>query len=153
GRKGGTGVPWERGQGAPGAAGVNRRRGVLTEMTELRDIVLAIEASNPSVGAGVAIGRRRWGGGVEVLGVSPVRQGNREEDDLMPAVDRVCRGAGVAPREIGVVAVSVGPGGYTAVRVAAAAGKMIAEGVAARCIAVPTTMVAAHEATAEWDSQ
>ncbi|MBX3358201.1 MAG: hypothetical protein KF745_07215 [Phycisphaeraceae bacterium] len=120
-------------------------------MTGPGDIVLAIEASNPSVGSGVAVGRRGEAGAVEVLGVEVVRSESREEDDLMPAVDRVCRGAGVGAREIRLVAVSVGPGGYTAVRVATAAGKMIAEGVGARCVAVPTAMVAALGAGAEWN--
>jgi tRNA threonylcarbamoyladenosine biosynthesis protein TsaB len=112
--------------------------------------MLAIETSNPSGqagagpgGPGVAVG---WvdGAGVTVLGVERLRTTGRHDDDLMPAIDRLCRRAGVTPRQIGPVAVSIGPGGYTALRVAVATAKMIAEANGGRCIAVPTAMVVAQ---------
>jgi len=112
--------------------------------------ILAIEISNPSAageagsGPGVCIGIMTPGG-VEVLGVEPVSVGARggHDDDLMPAIDRVCRRTGfdVRARGLARVAVSIGPGGYTSLRVACAAGKMIAEGAGAKCAAVPTARV------------
>lgn len=75
-----------------------------------------------------------------------MRDATRESDDLMPAIDRLTRRLGIGPRDIGRVAVSVGPGGYTAVRTAVATAKMIAEGGRARCVAVPTALVAAVNA-------
>lgn len=59
------------------------------------------------------------------------------DDWLMPAIDRAFAAAqraepGLRLTEIGRVAVSAGPGGYTSVRVACATGKMIAEAVNAR---------------------
>lgn len=116
--------------------------------------ILAIEASNPGAGAaqgpagfgpGVAIGVM-CATGVGALGVEPVRESVRggQDDDLMPAIDRLFRRLGVDPRAgvLGRVAVSVGPGGYTSVRVACAVGKMIAEACGARCVGVPSASVA-----------
>ncbi len=115
--------------------------------------ILAIEVSNPGAvaehapsgsGPGVALGLMR-AGGVEVMGVEPVRPSARggHDDDLMPAIDRLFKRAGVDPRggSLGRVAVSIGPGGYTSVRVACAAGKLIAEACGARCVGVPSAGV------------
>src|SRR5262245_10103489 len=100
-------------------------------------LVLAIENANPSMpNPGVAVGR--WDGRLEVLAHEPIAPSTRPQDDLVAAMDRACRGAGVAPRDIGLVGVSVGPGGYTAMRMSVAAGKMLAEVAGARCIAVPS---------------
>lgn len=92
---------------------------------------------------GVAVGVR--GGGVlGVEGVGGVKGvGVRQDDDLMPAVERLTRRLGVSAREIGRVAVSAGPGGFTSVRIAVTTGKMIAEAVGAECVAVPSALVAA----------
>jgi tRNA threonylcarbamoyl adenosine modification protein YeaZ len=81
-----------------------------------------------------------------MLGVEPLRAVGRHEDDLLPAIARACAAAGITARDIGAVAVSIGPGGYTSLRVACAAGKMIAAGVGAACYGVPTPMVVAHAA-------
>lgn len=119
--------------------------------------ILAIECSNPGASGGgglpgVALGAVR-DGAMRVLGVQPVRPSGRggQDDDLLPAIDRVFRGAGVDVRAgtLRAVAVSVGPGGYTSVRVACAAGKMIAEATGAACIAVPTASVAMAGVTLE----
>ncbi len=114
--------------------------------------ILAIECSNPGSGIdigtrgpGVALGRL-IGHDVELVATEQVRPSGRggHDDDLMPAIDRLFRAAGITPRDgtLARVAVSIGPGGYTSVRVACAAGKMIAEASGARCVAVPTASVA-----------
>lgn len=107
-------------------------------------IILGIETSNPSAcppghrpAPGVAVARAR-GGGVEVLGREALDLSNPHQDDLLPAIDRVCRVAGLRPRDLGGVAVSAGPGGFTALRIATAASKMIAEATGALCWSVPT---------------
>ena len=123
--------------------------------------ILAIECSNPGAaaehapagsGPGVALGVMH-AGGVDVLGVEPVRPSSRggHDDDLMPAIDRLFKRAGVDPRSgtLGRVAVSIGPGGYTSVRVACAAGKMIAEACGARCVGVPSAGVVLESMPAE----
>jgi tRNA threonylcarbamoyladenosine biosynthesis protein TsaB len=109
-----------------------------------RTITLAIETSNASAGAaGVALGDS-GNGPPQTIGVEAVREATRQDDDLLPAIDRLAARLGIRPRDITRVAVSIGPGGYTAVRTAVAAGKMIAEAVGARCIGVPTALVAAR---------
>lgn len=100
---------------------------------------LAIEASNPGVHAEVGVGRIMESG-VDVLGIEPIRPVGRNEDDLLPAIDRVCRSAGVQPGSLRLVGVSVGPGGYTSLRVACAAGKMIAAASGGKCVPIPTAL-------------
>ncbi|MFN0010302.1 MAG: hypothetical protein ACKVS8_01530 [Phycisphaerales bacterium] len=128
-------------------------------------LALAIETSNPasapvagpsgaaSTGQSVAFGLWHVGGAggagarAELLGTEPVATATRHDDDLIPAIDRLARRLGIAPLSIDRIAVSIGPGGFTAVRVAVAAAKMIAEantarGRDARCIGVPSALVA-----------
>jgi len=90
---------------------------------------------------GVAVGRL-VGGAVELVGVERIDPRGRS-DGLMAAVDALFKRIGARPREIARVAVSVGPGGFTAVRIAVSAAKMIAEVTGAGCIAVPSASVAA----------
>ncbi len=83
-----------------------------------------------------------------MLGAEPVAAATRHDDDLIPAIDRLAQRLNIAPLAIDRLAVSIGPGGFTAVRVAVAAAKMIAEanaahGRATRCIGVPSALVAA----------
>lgn len=127
--------------------------------------ILAIEISNPGAGiraddAGtrsgpsVALGRadgatvhlvdREW--------LRPTPAGTRGgiDDDLMPALDRLFARVGTPARQVlsagGRVAVSIGPGGYTSVRIACAAGKMIAEAAGVKAVAVPTDAALARSA-------
>lgn len=125
-------------------------------------LTLAIEASNPSAAGstpGVALGRvtrePQRGANVELLGVEVLRSTARHDDDLLPAVERLWSSAAESGlvkhrREIGCVAVSVGPGGFTGLRVAIAAGKMIAEVLDARCVAVPSACVVARRVAADF---
>jgi tRNA threonylcarbamoyl adenosine modification protein YeaZ len=114
-------------------------------------LILAIETSNPSTavagtaggGQGVAV-VRALGGTTDVLGVERLVEPGRHDDDLMPAIQRVMKRVGVAPRAITDVAVSVGPGGFTAVRIAVTTAKLIAEATGARCVAVPSAAVVAR---------
>jgi tRNA A37 threonylcarbamoyladenosine modification protein TsaB len=61
----------------------------------------------------------------------------------MPAIDRAMLAAGLSPVELGLVAVSVGPGGFTAVRIAVTVARMIAEVSRSVVVAVPSASVAA----------
>ncbi|MBX9736937.1 MAG: hypothetical protein K2X32_08420 [Phycisphaerales bacterium] len=58
------------------------------------------------------------------------------------AVDRCCVRAGVSPSQIRRVVVDIGPGGYTALRMAVASAKMIALVGGAGCVGVPAAAVA-----------
>lgn len=113
------------------------------------ELVLAIETSNPSswtpaapVMPGVCLGRRT-ASGFEVLAVEPVDP--RERDDhLMPAIDRAFRAAGAGPADLATIAVSAGPGGFTAVRIAVTTAKILADATGAAVVAVPSASVAAR---------
>lgn len=115
-------------------------------MSASAPILLAIEASNPSLSKGdegsVAICRVE-GTDVSALAMERLRAGSRHDDALMRAVDDACRAAGVAPRDISRVAVSAGPGGYTGLRIALTSAKMLGETLGAALVPVPTARVAA----------
>ncbi len=128
-------------------------------------LTLAIEVSNPSsaddrpnapgpkgdvAGPSVALAR-----GSVVLDQEPLHTpDSRHDDDLMPAIDRLVRRAGFSPVDLRRVAVSIGPGGFTGLRVAIATAKAIGEAIAARghapacCIPVASALVAAHNCIA-----
>ncbi len=129
-------------------------------------LILALEISNPGAaiapgtGQSVAIGQIMPGPDgvkrVTVLAREPVAAPSRHDDDLQPAIDRASSTACCSPRDLAAIAVSIGPGGFTALRVAVAAAKMIALASKARaagdeaggaagasCIGVPTALAAA----------
>lgn len=106
-------------------------------MSEARS-TLAIELSQRD--GSVAL-RPRAGAAVES---AVVERSTNDRDMLMPAIDTLVRGAGLGPRDLGVVAVSVGPGGFTGLRVAIATAKALALGTGARVIAVPSGLVVAQ---------
>lgn len=111
--------------------------------------ILAVETSNPrSVpgpapapapgGGGIAVGRLLSGGGIEPVGRRGLEPSSRHDDALMPAIAALCADAGITPRDLATIAVSVGPGGYTSIRIAVATATLLAHAVGAGCIAVPT---------------
>jgi tRNA threonylcarbamoyl adenosine modification protein YeaZ len=128
-------------------------------------VTLAIEATNPAVaGAGVALGvpspasptqpapnlnahnlplRILAHQPMPAPSAAPPGGDQRPRDWLIPAIDQALRDARLTPRAISTVAVSVGPGGYTSVRVAVTVARFIAEATGACCIPIPTTHVAA----------
>ncbi len=122
-------------------------------------ITLAIETSNPGAlpeGAHgeVALGAAQRGpdgraGAPRILDSEPVRPTAERDDGLAPAIDRLCARAGVLPAAISRVAVSVGPGGFTSVRVADATAKCIAEATGAACVALPSAEIALRAVLAE----
>ena len=70
----------------------------------------------------------------------------RHDDDLMPAIDRMFRRAGLQSSDLrgGAVCVSIGPGGFTGLRIAIATAKMFAEALDVKLVAVPSALVAAE---------
>ncbi len=118
-------------------------------------LILAIETSNPSgvqpAAASVLPGVALVGPG-GVLGVEHTGMGGAgttgPQDDLMPAVQRLFSHLGRVPAELTRVCVSLGPGGFTAVRLAVTAAKMICEVTGAECSGVPTARVVARRVAA-----
>jgi tRNA A37 threonylcarbamoyladenosine modification protein TsaB len=118
-------------------------------------LILGIETSNPSAwepgdpsAPGVALAEHA-GGSLRRVGVEPIRLDRPGEDDLVGAIDRLCRRVGVRPGDLRAVTVSVGPGGYTALRIAVAVGKMVAEATGAGAFGVPTAHAVARRAPSE----
>lgn len=108
-------------------------------------ITLAIEISNPPMtesGGQVALARTSPHHATEIIATRAVAASSRHDDVLLPTIDRLCRDASVKPADLACIAVSAGPGGYTAVRIAVTTAKTIAIATRARLILVPTPIVA-----------
>ena len=81
-------------------------------------ILLGIETATQQVGAAV--------GGVEgVFASFHSAKGRRHAETLAPAIDFVAHAAGIELREISVVAVDVGPGLFTGLRVGIASARAL----------------------------
>jgi len=98
-------------------------------------ILLALEASQRDASVALA--------GPFGLDHEPLRTRRKHDEDLMPAIDRLCARHGVAPAAIDAVAVSIGPGGFTGLRITVVTAKMLALAAGAQPIAVPSALVAA----------
>ncbi len=125
-------------------------------------LTLAIETSNPSLvgahepgtppaepgmGPGVVVGLASTKAGdgtlARVLAWRALERAHPNEDPLAALIDACVRDAGAKPSDLRRVAVSVGPGGFTSVRVAVTTAKLIAEATGAACGGVPSALVAA----------
>lgn len=107
------------------------------------DLTLAIETSNPSPSSPGSVALARTG---ELAGERSLAPEGRHDDALAPAIDALLREHGARPRDLARVCVSLGPGGYTAVRIGVTTAKMIALATGASCVGVPTACVAARAA-------
>lgn len=118
-----------------------------------RPWTLAIETSNPSaidpgdnakadlsLRPGVAAAASP---GEPPFDLEPLEPTGRHDDDLMPAIDRLARRNALEPCALEHVAVCVGPGGYTGLRIAVVTAKTLALSTGARTIPVPAAAVAA----------
>ncbi len=103
-------------------------------------LTLIIETSNPGSGSPGEVGLAR---GDALLCARALDPRGRHDDALMPAIHGVCEQEGASAADLARVAVSVGPGGFSSVRIAVATAKMIALAVGAGCVPVPSCRVAA----------
>ncbi len=106
-------------------------------MTADRPVILAIETSQRR--GSVALRDARGEAHVERLS-SPAGH----EIDLIAAIDRLYRRLSIEPAQTGVVGVSVGPGGFTGLRIGVTTAKMLGESLGAILVAVPSAQVAAQ---------
>lgn len=115
-------------------------------------LCLAIETSNPSADPSapgeVALARcSDWmdeGAPIVTFASEVLSPAARHDDALMPAIDRLFIRAAVDRTELHRVAVSIGPGGYSAIRIAIATARMIAEVTGASCVPVESAVVASR---------
>lgn len=82
-------------------------------------LILGIESSTAQVGCAL-------GGHEGVLASAHSAKGRRHAENLTPAIEFICRQAHVELSEVGLVAVDVGPGLFTGLRVGIATAKAIA---------------------------
>ncbi|RNC82649.1 MAG: tRNA (adenosine(37)-N6)-threonylcarbamoyltransferase complex dimerization subunit type 1 TsaB [Phycisphaera sp.] len=110
----------------------------------MADLTLAIESSNPSSGGepGVALGLVE-ADEVTLLDTEPLGEGERHDDLLMPAIQRLMARAGREPFQLDRIVCSIGPGGYTGLRIATSAANMMALVSGAKLFGVPSAWVAA----------
>ncbi|MCH2138834.1 MAG: tRNA (adenosine(37)-N6)-threonylcarbamoyltransferase complex dimerization subunit type 1 TsaB [Phycisphaerales bacterium] len=62
------------------------------------------------------------------------------DDQLMPHLDALARSAGCTPETLTCVGVSMGPGGFTGLRIASATAQMLAESTGCSLVAVPSAL-------------
>ena len=105
-----------RGQGA----GTGSRAAWSATDAEAVMLILGIETATEQVGVAI-------GGHEGVIATFEVAKGRRHAETLTPAIEFVCRQSDVELDEIGCVAVDVGPGLFTGMRVGLAAGKALAQ--------------------------
>lgn len=112
-------------------------------------LTLAIEASNPNLPTpGVLLARE----GLGVLARAELRQEGRHDDVLMPAIAGLLSRAALKPTDIDEVLVSIGPGGFTATRLACVSAAVLGELAGACVLAVPTARVALASSFVEGSS-
>jgi len=83
-------------------------------------LILGIETATEQVSVAI-------GGHEGVLGMFEVCRGRRHAETLVPAIEFLCQQADIELGEIGLVAVDVGPGLFTGMRVGLATGKALAQ--------------------------
>ena len=84
-----------------------------------------------------------------VVATRALDENMRHARDLVPAMDSACKQAGWDPRAVDVVAVSIGPGSFTGVRIAVVTAKTIAWDTGAKVVAAPSLRALAHNAPAD----
>ena len=94
-------------------------------------LILGIETATEQVGVAI-------GGHEGVIATFEVAKGRRHAETLTPAIEFVCRQSGVELGEIGCIAVDVGPGLFTGMRVGLAAGKALAQALRVPMIGIPS---------------
>ncbi len=112
-----------------------------------RDYAIAIETSSRR--GGVALGR-----GEEILSADRFTAAGTHAAQLIPRLEKLLAGADMRPGDVSAVYVSVGPGGFTGLRVGIAAARTLAQAVPdMECVAVPTALALAQNVRdMKWDN-
>ncbi|HAQ23212.1 MAG: tRNA (adenosine(37)-N6)-threonylcarbamoyltransferase complex dimerization subunit type 1 TsaB [Acidimicrobiaceae bacterium] len=94
-------------------------------------LILGIESAGAQVGCAV-------GGHEGVLASAHAGRGRRHAEALAPQIDFVCHQAGIELSEVGAVAIDVGPGLFTGLRVGIATAVVLAQALGVPVIPVPS---------------
>lgn len=98
-------------------------------------IILAIETSQRNGGVALRDAQGQ-------IHVEMVASDLRHDDDLLPAIDRLYKRIKIKPASTAAVGVSIGPGGFTGLRIAITTAKMMAEVTKCKLIAIESSIVA-----------
>lgn len=93
--------------------------------------ILALETSARAVSAAVSESGKLLASGYQDTGLTHSRT-------LMPIVEHILKNSGLSMRDMDAVAVSVGPGSFTGIRIGVAAAQGLAFGIDKPCIPVST---------------
>lgn len=100
-------------------------------------LVLGIDTATASVGCAL-------GGHEGVIASFSLVADRRHAETLAPAIEFVCRTAGISPSELGVVAVDVGPGLFTGLRVGVVTAKAMATALRVPVVGISSLDLLAH---------
>lgn len=89
--------------------------------------------------------------GEDVLANAEAKSDRRHGEMLTPMIQSVLRESGCTVHDIGNIAVDVGPGLFTGMRVGIATAKAMAEVLEANLVGVSSLEVVAHQASTEFD--
>jgi tRNA threonylcarbamoyladenosine biosynthesis protein TsaB len=103
---------------------------------------IAIETSSRA--GGVTLGR-----GPEVIATIELGEQRRHAVGLLPAIDTLCKQAGIGPADLREIYVSVGPGSFTGLRIGITTAKLLGRTLGSKLIAVPTLDVIVRNAPAD----
>jgi tRNA threonylcarbamoyladenosine biosynthesis protein TsaB len=95
------------------------------------NVILALETTEKFGSVALLDGKR-------LLAEVQLPRDRRSAQTLAPAIDTILRETRIAPQEVAVVAVVVGPGSFTGLRVGAATAKMFAYAVKSKVIGINT---------------
>jgi tRNA A37 threonylcarbamoyladenosine modification protein TsaB len=104
-------------------------------------VSLAIELSNPNA-TNDAHHAALFGADGSLVGSMAIPSGVRSADGLMLLISKLCEKYSVVPDDIAKVIVSVGPGGYTSLRIATTTAKVLAHAIGCKVVAVPSALIA-----------
>ena len=102
-------------------------------------LLLAIETSS-------RVGSVAISDGSCIIGERSFCHGLQNAAKILPLIDELCRELHIGPADLTDIAVSVGPGSFTGLRIGVTLAKTLAFSTGARLIAVPSLPVIAHNA-------
>ncbi len=100
-------------------------------------LVLGIDTSTKVAGAALVNDN-------QVLGEHFLHTGNDHSGQLMPMVEALFKLAGKTPNQLSGVAIAMGPGSFTGLRIGLATGKALASALSIPLVGVPTLDALAH---------
>ncbi len=107
-------------------------------------MLLAIDTSTRQASIALYDDQVHTGRGRQLLAEQSWFSANRHTEELMPAISALLTLSGVAARDLTTVAVAIGPGSFTGLRVGLAAAKGLALAQDLKLVGVPTLDVTAY---------